>query len=170
MRHFIRLGKMLTAISHVPVPETRYPDVVLLSNSTPPPWAASCNSDQQPNDAFALFNANALDMVWTPDHSGAPQAILDFGLGNGKAINEISIKAPSVSYGGGTFHVYGSDNGSSWTSLFSQLPTFPDPQTNVWTINYSFANTHAYRYYKIVFTDSYVVWIGGIHLYTAAVP
>jgi hypothetical protein len=118
---------------------------------------------------------------FTFDNEG--EIIIDLGVGNEKAINDVAIifTDSRIHYGGGVYShpplqlsVFGSDDGIGFTSLATQISwyatNYPTLTNQNWLMykDWYFPNTTRYRFYKIKpknqFNDQYVR-MRNIHLY-----
>jgi hypothetical protein len=103
-------------------------------------------------EAAKAFDDNA-DSWWVSAFAACPHwHKYDFGAGVSWRIGKITLQANFSGKGTNSFTVYGSNNDSDWTELYSDNMV---DDTSVQTFTWSQAT--AYRYIKIISNSSYYV-------------
>lgn len=131
--------------------------VKMTAADAPSPNVVSHTAADVGYEGWKAFTHSKSDGGWQTDQGynvAHPASVtFDLGVGNAEIVTSYTITSYSDAWKNWT--LYGSNNGSDWTSLDAQsyitFTTDPDMQT------YNFSNTTAYRYYKVTQThyDSY---------------
>ena len=149
-----RLVTGLTAAS--PTTNTGYALSAAITESNP--YTITASTTRSGCEAYKAFDQTT--GVWGSANTVTTGYIqIDLGAGNAKLINRYQLQAGSDSSGNQGFPaawtLYGSNNGSDWTSLDSRSG-ITSPGQNAWWPGASsyrdFTNTTAYRYFKFEIT------------------
>lgn len=131
--------------------------MALADYSTDLTGSGSCTADTSYGSGYECDKAfdDNTGTSWSSSTGAFPHWIkYDFGNGVAYAITKMTLEMTvDASNHSKSFDLEGSNDNSSWSNVYSGVHADDETQQT-----FTFANTTAYRYYRLTFTDN---WSGG---------